>query len=230
MRVVKKEVLKDRFDRHDLEVENTHTFVCSGAVVHNCNARYMVQRKPRAWKRLRWAVRGMLRRANPAFEDKDFRLFVSSRGVWRDPAGGSLWARVAREQRLFDRLKKVPDTVIYGEVIGQAAQGEAFRYGIPADCVEFRMFDFYTPKTLFWAGWEDVEEMAQKLGLKTPPVVMEGFLRRSDVDGTEDGKSLIDQTTMREGWVIRTLVSSYTSRGGRAIMKMKSEKFLQAYG
>ncbi len=197
--------------------------------LHGTNARFMVQKKTGMFRRLRWVIR-RLKGAKPAFEDKDYRLFVSSRGVWRDPAGNSLWARVAREQRLFDRLKKVPGVAVYGEIIGQAAQGEAFKYGLDGDVIEFRMFDFYIPETRAWAGWEDVHAMAEKLCLKTPPVFMSGFFKREDIEGTEDGKSLLDDETMREGWVIRTMTSSYTARGGRAIMKWKSEKFLQKHG
>ena len=198
--------------------------------LHGTNGRYMVRAKRGLFKRLRWVLRVLTGRAQPQFEDAFYRLYVSSRGVWRDPKGGSLWAEVAEKKRLFTALKRMPGIAFYGEIIGQRAQGEQFKYGLPADVVDFRLFDGYNPDTRAWLGWDEVEDAAAKFGLRTAPVFAWGKLRFEDFEGMEEGDSLLSSNTMREGFVVRTLVASYTPRGGRAIMKWKSEKFLQKHG
>jgi len=108
--------------------------------------------------------------------------------------------------------------------------GSEFTYGLAGDVIDFRVFDIYDPDTGDWSGWALVEAFCDLAGLRPVPVLAKGKMTREEASGLVEGLSSLDKKTMREGVVVRFEHDARTPRGGRAIVKWKSPKFLLKHG
>ena len=204
--------------------------------LHGCNARFIVTDDIKHWWSTLWTrlVDFVCRRppTMELFHNGKMKLHLASRTVWRGTAANhkSIWKEVAEKLAIFSKLKKIPDAVVYGEIIGRRVQGGNFLYGTSNDDVAFYVFDIYNPREKAWMSWDDLETTCARIGLQTVPVIACGPLARDETEILVDGVSIIDGLTMREGVVIRTNTDMRTPSGGRMIMKWKSELFLQKHG
>lgn len=204
--------------------------------LHGCNARFVVTSSTKPRLRVLWDKFWDWVKRRPRkfvlFDDGKHKLHISSRTVWRSTKSEhtSFWKEIAENQNLFAKLRKHPEFVFYGEIVGRRIQGSNFLYGLKNDEIGLYIFDVYIPEAKEWLAWDELKAMCLRLGLETVPVIKFGNLKRSDVEPVVEGKSIIDNHTMKEGVVVRTNADSRTPSGGRKIIKWKSEKFLQKHG
>lgn len=65
----------------------------------------------------------------------------------------------------------------------------------------FLVFDIYDMKREMWLSWENVEKMAQNLGMRTVPTIKRGYWKNEDFKIEPEGESFYGDT--REGYVLR---------------------------
>jgi len=129
---------------------------------------------------------------------------------------------------------------LFGEGYGERIQkgGGNYRQG-----VSFRLFDVVVEddeNKQWWLKWADVEDIANKLGIKTVPVlndncdtdfavgvVQEGGCMYSAVAWQDHGEEH-HQNVMAEGIVARTNPYLYTNQGKRVVWKLKTKDFERA--
>jgi len=133
---------------------------------------------------------------------------------------------------LYERLETIlprdlfqlhyPNTNIclYGEGYGAKIQKGGGNY--ISDGVDFILFDVKVDD--WWLLREDVEDVAQKLELKTAPIVGEGTLFEA-ISLAQNGITSQWGDFRAEGFVMRPKVPLFTRRGDRIITKVKCKDF-----
>lgn len=115
--------------------------------------------------------------------------------------------------------------VLFGESYGNRIQGVGSKY--IKDGVDFILFDclgITWSDGPVWLGDDDVAGIAASLGLKMPPVILEGPLM-DGVNAVEMGViSRVAQApdTLAEGLVARPIVPLFDAHGARIITKIKT--------
>jgi len=131
---------------------------------------------------------------------------------------------VNRLREIFDEetFKEKFDTAIclYGEGYGDGIEGAGYDYEM--DGVDFILFDVKIGSN--WLDREDVEDIAEALGIDVVPVLGEGTLE----DGIEMAKKGFKSTingVQAEGIIARPKVELMNKNGERVITKIKYEDF-----
>lgn len=130
--------------------------------------------------------------------------------------------------RLLDITNKLPfeeafagqEAMLFGEGYGAKIQKGGGLY-IP-DGVDFILFDVKIGD--WWMKREAVDEIAEKLGIKSVPVVFRGTLPEA-IDFVKPGFDSTIGTAKAEGLVLTPKVDLFTRRGDRVITKLKTKDF-----
>lgn len=137
---------------------------------------------------------------------------------------------LAKFEGVFEGAQKV---VLFGEGYGERIQkgGGNYRQG-----VSFRLFDVVVigdDERTWWLDWNNVADVAAKLGIETVPV-LSSFARLSDaIEIAEDGQFYSrvahsennGMVTLAEGIVARTDPLLFDRRGHRLVWKLKVKDF-----
>lgn len=158
---------------------------------------------------------------NARFLHDGDRLWVGSRNQMLKPDSDSLWARVARDYKLEEKLAFFPEIAIYGEIIGV----QDLMYGLKPGSVKLYLFDAYLVKHGSWYGWVDMEYLSSYLNVPLVPVLFRGPWDE-DLLSLADGNSLLYPTQIREGVVIKPIVNRYYGALGRVLLKHVSDSYL----
>lgn len=162
--------------------------------------------------------------------DAEGRLHVGSHRTWKQVDGTTVWARVAREQRLAERLAGTHGLVFYGEVYGSGVQD--MTYGHDAGKLSLAIFDVYDAKKGRFMDAGDMRVALAGCGLATmvPPLFMGPF----DFD---ELANLAEQDSafggLREGLVVRPLRERLATVDGttvRCVLKHVSQRYLLRKG
>jgi ATP-dependent RNA circularization protein (DNA/RNA ligase family) len=114
-----------------------------------------------------------------------------------------------------------PQVCLYGEGYGAKIQKGGGNY--ISDGVSFVLFDVKIGD--MWLNREDVEDIANKFGLKIVPILGEGTLAQA-VEMTKKGFNSQWGEFISEGLVLRPKVELQTRRGHRIITKIKHKDFI----
>ena len=109
---------------------------------------------------------------------------------------------------------------LYGEGYGAKIQKGGGNY-IPDGC-DFILFDVTVGG--MWLKRDDVEDVAEKLGIDVVPMIGAGTLQQAVYWARQDNHSEIGDA-MAEGLVMRPAVELQTRRGHRIITKIKHKDF-----
>ena len=127
---------------------------------------------------------------------------------------------LSRLQELFPPTKFVgifPDPIcLYGEGYGAKIQKGGGNY--KSDGVDFILFDVKIGP--WWLQDEDVQDIAEKMGIDRVPIHGVGPLE-SAIKVTRDGKESFFGDFIMEGFVLRPCVDLWNRMGQRVITKIK---------
>lgn len=110
---------------------------------------------------------------------------------------------------------------LYGEGYGAKIQKGGGNYN--PDGVDFVLFDVKVGD--WWLKREDVEDVAQKLGLRIVPIIGTGTLKEA-VEMTRTGLKSTWGDFMAEGIVARPATELFNRKGERIITKIKHRDFV----
>lgn len=193
-------------ERFDITVDNNHNYFANNILIHNCNSFYR--------------------------HDGE-QLYVKSRNFYKrkpEVASDDLWWEIAIELNFEDKLKKIPDYGVFGEVYGHVTP---FYY----DCKivngkiknKFRAFDIYDFKNNKFLDYDEMVNICSDLEIEMAPLVYRGPLtieHMYELCETDSRlkSNLPKSTNIMEGLVIRP-EHERTDRYGRVIVKLKSERY-----
>jgi RNA ligase (TIGR02306 family) len=178
---------------------------------------------------------------NSRFCYKDGRLWVGShkRIVATDALSDgtiprpNMWWAIARQYGLEEKLKELPELVVFGEVYGDV---QDLKYGVPPGERRFAVFDIYETALHEYAPWPLLKAFCDRLGLPTVPVLYEGPYSADLVEGLTnppEGQPAYTSTIagcIREGVVVKTQKERWNPETRRTILKHVSQAYLLRKG
>lgn len=164
----------------------------------------------------------------------EFGFGICSRNQWIDETDtSSKYVTIARSFQLREKLAETTarlrfDLAIQGEMIGPGIQGNKYKL----DFVTLRVFNVVNLATRKLLDFEQMQEVIRSLGLSPVP-----FLEKLTLNHTVDelielaeGKSVLNESTLREGIVLRPTVETYEEEtSGRLSFKAINPAFLVKY-
>lgn len=148
-----------------------------------------------------------------------------------ETSDNTLW-KVARELDLETRLAALfPDEniVLQGEIAGEKIQGNKLKL----KGHHFFLFSVWLPNQAQFAGFEQLHGIAEKLGLKTVPILDTAFQLDHSVDQLvtlATRKSVFNAQVWAEGIVFRPLIEHTDPELGRLSFKVINPEFLLKHG
>jgi len=152
-------------------------------------------------------------------------LHVGSHRTWKQVDGTTVWARVAEQYGLREKLARHPGLVFFGEVYGSGVQDMTYGHG--AGRLSLAFFDVFDSVTGDYLSHAAAEALLDELSLPTVPVLYRGPLdvallsRLAEEDSVHGG--------IREGVVVRPVVER-VSMAVRCALKVVSERYLLRKG
>jgi RNA ligase (TIGR02306 family) len=153
-------------------------------------------------------------------------LHVGSHRTWKQLDGGTtVWARVAEQYFLREKLGRHPGLVFFGEVYGSGVQD--LTYGHANGRLSLAFFDVFDSRTGDYLSHGAAEALLNELALPTVPVLYRGPLdvallsRLAEEDSVHGG--------IREGVVVRPVVER-VSMAVRCALRVVSERYLLRKG
>lgn len=159
------------------------------------------------------------------YHSKTDRLWVGSRTCIKKEDPNNLWWKIADRLNFRERLKQIPDKVIYGEVIGQV---QDLRYDAKTNEYFFRVFDVFDILTGRYLDFDAAQAVIKEIGLEPVPILHRGPWNR-ELLALCEGKSTL-ANHVREGFVVRPEKERYSNEAGRVIFKMIGEGYLLRKG
>lgn len=110
-----------------------------------------------------------------------------------------------------------------GETFGPGVQDLAYQ-----DYVDFRIFSTLIGyrSQYTWQSFQDLEEIAETLGVQTVPLLYRGPFSKEVMDLHTSGDTTLNAKHMREGIVIVPATERYDRRVGRVCFKSVSEAYI----
>jgi RNA ligase (TIGR02306 family) len=161
--------------------------------------------------------------ANARFCFHDGALIVGSHKRIKKVSGTealSMWARVALDLKLDEKLAEIPDVAIYGEVFGKV---QDLKYGKTG--TDLVLFDAMVLRTLTYLDHDRFLAVAAKLGLPTVPQLYRGPWSTELLSLSEGPSMVSGANNIREGFVVKP-VQERQEHMGRVILKMVGETYL----
>jgi RNA ligase (TIGR02306 family) len=130
---------------------------------------------------------------------------VCSRNLELKETDDNTFWKLARSLKLEEKLRDLGrNLALQGELIGEGVQGNPYK--IKGQTVKFfNVFDIEKYEKL---SFQEFQEIIEKLGLESVPVVSSPFLLPNSVEEMireADGKSILNPSVSREGLVIRSM-------------------------
>lgn len=187
------------------KVLNDGEFVIVTEKIHGSNARF-------CWK------------ATEAYPEG--RLWVASHKQVKVEDPNNLWWKVAAQEKLAEKLAKIPGIVLYGEVYGQV---QDLKYDAKPGQLMFAAFDLYNSDERRFLDWNEFQRMTHELQIPTVPVLYQGGYNPEAIEPLRNGQSSIAKN-LREGFVIKPAFERTHDRLGRVLLKMVGEDYMLRKG
>lgn len=131
-----------------------------------------------------------------------------------------LFEGTLKRQKFIETFGVEGNVCLYGEGYGNKIQKAGSNY--IKDGVDFVLFDVKVGE--WWLERENVEDIAEKFGIKIVPIIGEGTLKEA-VEMTRVGFSSVWGSFEAEGIVARPAIEIKTRKGERIITKIKHRDF-----
>jgi len=149
--------------------------------------------------------------SNAAFCYDGEKLWVKSRNFYKRLSEQDMWWDIALRYDLENKLKAFPRKVFFGEIIGQVSK---FRYdakiekGALMSTIHF--FDVWDIDSARYLDYDDRVQAIKSVGLSPVPELYRGlWLGKELMYSYAEGKSTLNQSHLREGWVLNTVKERY---------------------
>lgn len=161
--------------------------------------------------------------ANARFCYQNEELIIGSHHRWIFPDEHSEWNKIAVKLDLKEKLKRFSNHIFFGELYGVVQKG--FPYGLKSPNLMF--FDIFNIDTGKYLDWNNVVDICQSIELKVVPILYQGeYQGFEQIKRFAEGPSTLDETHIREGFVIRTTTEKWNKMIGRTILKLHGEGYL----
>jgi RNA ligase (TIGR02306 family) len=132
--------------------------------------------------------------------------------------GEDIWGKIGQKYNMKEILPK--DYIVYGEIFGVGIQD--LTYGLKD--VDMRVFDIkYKNKYL---NWDEVVDFCHENNFPHVPVLYIGQFDKDVLQNLTIGNSLLQESQIREGCVVKTYYETNDPKIGRKILKSINPEYL----
>lgn len=166
--------------------------------------------------------------SNSGFCHDGTKLVVKSRNYYKKEDEQDMWWDAAKRYDLENKLVKYPMMVFFAECAGQVKR---FRYGaeISGGSLHTKLFffDIFDLSKMRYLNYEDGLSIVKSLSLEYAPEIYKGpWTNKEEMYPYAEGLSLVDNKTIREGFVMKPLVERFEPKlNGRWQVKLISETY-----
>jgi|ERR1019366_3138605 RNA ligase (TIGR02306 family) len=155
------------------------------------------------------------------------RVQLQQRKGYKGWYGENVYGNVLAKYNAKDKVQ--PDEIWYGELYGSGIQGN-YNYGCKEGEHKLVVFDlkYQNGTDSYFASPDDFMTIAKERGFEVVPELYRGPYTSKVKLFTEGNSILAPEQKVREGVVIKPLVEDSTSIIGRKVLKLISEKYLEA--
>lgn len=158
--------------------------------------------------------------------DENGVFHIGSHKVMKRADDENVWAKVAAQYSLAEKLSRYPGLAFYGEVYGQV---QDLKYGAQAGELMLAFFDIYNAAEKRWLDYDEAGAILKDLDLPRVPELGRGPYDPETIEGLSKGFSTIAKH-IREGVVVRP-VKERSARGlNRVVLKLVGEQYLLRNG
>jgi RNA ligase (TIGR02306 family) len=152
------------------------------------------------------------------------KMHVGSKNLWKSEKSTCIWRRALKELPWIEKVcRAYPNFTLYAEVIPTQ---KGYAYGTKYEEVKVLAFDLLKPDGAY-CHKEDLHDDESALAGNLVPVLYAGPYDEAKIMELVEGKSAVDDKTLREGIVISSAKERVVRGLGRAQLKIKSMKFLE---
>lgn len=164
---------------------------------------------------------------NASFCHDGENIWSKSRRFFKKEDPEDSWWDIVYRFNLKDKLAEYPFMVFFGEIVGQQRK---FRYDSLLEdgklLTSIHFFDIYDSKTSKYLDYDDRIKILDSLKLNKVPELYRGpFLNKEQIYKYAEGKSLLNNSHIREGVVLVPLKERYDQILGRVQLKIISEAY-----
>lgn len=153
------------------------------------------------------------------------RLWVKSRNLFKPANSDCIWQHIAKTFNLEEKLSKYPMLSFFGEIHGQVKYFPYSTNGNPT----IRFFDIFNIENQRFLDYENRNEILNDLELPIVPFlsILEWNIEEyENIKKFSNGKSTIDNSHVREGFVLRPVKERYEPKlNGRMMVKCVGEDY-----
>ena len=225
MKLTKKEILKDKYERWDLTVKDHHNYLVEGVVVHNSNDRIGISytiledgTETYEWK----AGSHSLKRKRPPEDEMANHIYWYPYTL--EPV------RKMLEEIHNEDIYPWKEVTLYGEIYGRVRGGhKSLHYGRP-NSLNFVAFDLKLDGN--YASWDTLKTFCDMFGVEHAPIVGEFKFSLEKAKELSTGHSLLaakngmEEPHMREGIVIKPLDERHDPSFGRVVVKFLNDDYV----
>lgn len=167
--------------------------------------------------------------ANARYMLHEGTFVVGSHANAKNPHSWNWWTNVARALKMEEKVRLLPECLIFGEVYGPGTQ-KGFDYGLKAQT--FVLFDIFDLSQGKYVDWEQLCYSAILLDLPLVPVLYRGpWISLEHASQFADGPTVLGNAAhTREGCVVRTIPERWDQYIGRMTLKIIGEEYLLKKG
>ena len=166
--------------------------------------------------------------SNSSFCHDGEQLWVKSRNYYKKYDEQDMWWDLAVRYDLANKLIKYPMKVFFCECAGQVKK---FRYEASIEngklLTKAYFFDIFDVNTGKYLDYDEYDSIITELDLPTAPLLYRGpWLGKDIMFPYAEGKSTLNENTIREGFVLRLAKEKFEPRlGSRLQLKLVSENY-----
>lgn len=167
--------------------------------------------------------------ARYAYVEGKFLIGSRGRQLKNEEGQHSVWHMCFKKHKLDEKLLSLyekfnqKEVAIYGEIVGPKVQDLSYGQLEPT----FFVYDITVDGQFL--GPRECYAATKDLGLNSVPLIKIGSFEKKDLE-YRLGNSLLDNTHIREGIVIKPLTPRWNEEVGRVILKVISEDYLMRAG
>lgn len=169
----------------------------------------VLQRTLTKYKGARCVISEKLDGTSTTFYLRDEAFGVCSRNMELEEDEANTYWKMAIRYDIEEKLRGLGRNIaLQGETIGASIQGN--KYKLPENEREFRLFNIFDLDANRYVDYEEFVEIAERLDVPVVPFLSDSFLLIDDIDELVKmavGNSVLNQTTKREGIVIKLYAS-----------------------
>ena len=196
--------------------------------LHGCNSRYSrleisLMSNANLAERISYVFRKYVLGHNQEFVYGSHNVQITGHSGRKSFYGDDVWGAIAKKYNLANVIPD--DTIVYGEIVGEGIQDLTYGIGNEHD---FYVFDIKQKGV--YLDYYDMIHLAKRLGLKVVPFLYSGNFSANVVQNITVGNSVICNTQIREGCIVKPLRESNHMALGRKILKSISPDYLTRKG